>query len=51
MIRHAVKQQGSEDKDNGGEMASVELVMQAHLPGGCVRRHAGKRLCFLLRET
>jgi hypothetical protein len=25
--------------------------MQAHLPGGCVRRHAGKRLCFLLRET
>ena len=32
-------------------MAGVEHVMQAHLPGGCVRRHAGKRLCFLLCET
>ena len=32
-------------------MAGVGLIMRAHLPSGRVSRHAGKGLCFLLRET
>ena len=50
-VRHAANQQGSGDNNNEGEMAGVELVMRGHLLCGCVRRHARKRLCFLLCET
>ncbi|KAN0109186.1 hypothetical protein V8E52_009514 [Russula decolorans] len=45
LLRHAVEQQGSGDKNNAW-MACVELVIQAHFPG-CIRRYAGKGLCFL----
>jgi hypothetical protein len=50
-IRLVVKQEGLGERDKEGETASVDLVMRAHLPSGSISRHAGKGLCFLLRET